>query len=238
MSKLFFFALGLHYLCPRKVIITMNKKFLISLLLGALCTFSAFAQQVTELQRTKSIFVYPDFCPGRVIQAFGRSVTDSVNIYYGDASLCFHRGDTIFKANLDGIYGLVIGDDEYKKVGTQMGRVVAKKGYNALICVTEVDHRKLEAETTGGEKLPYFQIDDGPCIDLEREVWTQDEGWPLQDKYYFQIKGGEIIPANQSKFKKFVRRDMKQAFNRLMNDKFWSWKDPQNLSTLLIYLPE
>ena len=169
MSKLFFFALGLHYLCPRKVIITMNKKFLISFLLGALCTFSAFAQQVTELQRTKSIFVYPDFCPGRVIQAFGRSVTDSVNIYYGDASLCFHRGDTIFKANLDGIYGLVIGDDEYKKVGTQMGRVVAKKGYNALICVTEVDHRKLEAETTGGEKLPYFQIENKGGRDNTRQ---------------------------------------------------------------------
>ncbi|MBQ5370681.1 MAG: hypothetical protein IIU50_03885, partial [Bacteroidaceae bacterium] len=71
----------------------------------------------------------------------------------------------------------------------------------------------------------------------ESQTREYDKGFPLQDKYYFSIKG-EIIPANESKFKKFVKPEMKEAFKRLMNDHLWSWKDPASLAQLFVFLPK
>ena len=49
---------------------------------------------------------------------------------------------------------------------------------------------------------------------------------------------GVIVPAVESKFKKYVRPEMAKAFKNLMADRWWSWEDEASLKQLLPYLPD
>ena len=61
-------------------------------------------------------------------------------------------------------------------------------------------------------------------------------GVPLKDTFYFSIKG-RIVQANETNLKKEIRPEMKKEFRELMEDRWWSWKDPNNLKDILRFLP-
>jgi len=215
----------------------LRKSFLALLLLAG--TLAASAQQNTELRRSKDIFEFPEFQLAKVQQPFSRFVKDSVNIFLKDASLCYLRKGKVYKADLTHILGVQFDSVAYRKVNDRMGRIVQTQGPNSLVCVTTVNMKQYKSETHGGENMPYFEIapDAGSnlFIDLDRgEQRDEDLGLPLMNTYYFVIKG-EVVPATETKIKKFVRSDMKMAFKNLMADRFWSWKDEHDLSTLLMY---
>ena len=49
------------------------------------------------------------------------------------------------------------------------------------------------------------------------------------------IIDGMPVRANEKNIKKYVRPEMKKAFNNLMHDKFWSWKDAASLMELFAF---
>ncbi len=214
------------------------KRIIFSFLLVCMALTAAAQQQVGD-KRTHNIFTFKEFKEAKVLQPFGRFVKTKANILLKASTLCFMQDGKVMEANLQNVRGVEFDSVTYMKVDEkQMGRLVSSKGYNYLLCVTTIDDDKLKAETVGGDNLPFLDIPDaGAFFEIDGHATEFDKGYPLQDKYYFSIRG-KIIPANESQFKKFVRPEMKTAFKRLMNDKFWSWKDPESLTQLFTYLPE
>ena len=201
----------------------------------------AAAQQQVETRRTKSVFANPEFVEAKVLQPFGRSVKAKANILLKNSTLCFMRGDTILEAYVANVLGVEFDSIHYMKVNDkQMARVVAEKGYCYLLCVTTINMSQVARECAGSENV-LSDIGDGQLAARFAEAMSTDysmkNGFPLQDKYYFNIRG-QIIPANQTAFKPFVKPEMKNAFKRLMNDKWWSWKDPASLAQLFTYIKE
>lgn len=219
----------------------MRRSFIVTIIL--LCGFicPTFAQQQQELLRSTSPFYFEEFKDAKVLQPFGRFIKTKGNIFYKDGSFLYMENGKAMRADTKNILGVVIDSVEFKKVDdVQMGRVVAQQGYNYLLCVRTVDMKKYSAQVNGEENHPYLDMNEmGLFLEIDGESQTReyDKGFPLQDKYYFSIKG-EIIPANESKFKKFVKPEMKEAFKRLMNDHLWSWKDPASLTQLFVFLPK
>ena len=201
----------------------------------------AAAQQQVETRRTKSVFANPEFVEAKVLQPFGRSVKAKANILLKNSTLCFMRGDTILEAYVANVLGVEFDSIHYMKVNDkQMARVVAEKDYCFLLCVTTINMSQVARECAGSENV-LSDIGDGQLAARFAEAMSTDysmkNGFPLQDKYYFNIRG-QIIPANQTAFKPFVKPEMKNAFKRLMNDKWWSWKDPASLAQLFTYIKE
>ena len=189
----------------------------------------AAAQQQVETRRTKSVFANPEFVEAKVLQPFGRSVKAKANILLKNSTLCFMRGDTILEAYVANVLGVEFDSIHYMKVNDkQMARVVAEKDYCYLLCVTTINMSQVARECAGSENV-LSDIGDGQLAARFAEAMSTDysmkNGFPLQDKYYFNIRG-QIIPANQT------------AFKRLMNDKWWSWKDPASLAQLFTYIKE
>ena len=201
----------------------------------------AAAQQQVETRRTKSVFANPEFVEAKILQPFGRSVKAKANILLKNSTLCFMRGDTILEAYVANVLGVEFDSIPYTKVNDkQMARVVAEKDYCYLLCVTTINMSQVARECAGSENV-LSDIGDGQLAARFAEAMSTDysmkNGFPLQDKYYFNIRG-QIIPANQTAFKPFVKPEMKNAFKRLMNDKWWSWKDPASLAQLFTYIKE
>lgn len=216
------------------------KKYLIMLLYALLCCVTPVqAQQQQMLKRSKSIFLFPEFVEGKVKQSFGRFAKAKVNIYLKDASLMYMENDKIMRAYTDNIFGVVFGDSlEFVKIDNAMARVVASKGYNSLLCVTTVNMARYREEESGGTGLDFFELEDsGVFMNLNQDRRDEDMGIPLQDKYYFSAKGF-IFPANETAFKKAIKKEQQQPFKVLMENRFWSWKDPESLTMLLDFLPE
>lgn len=214
-------------------------KYLLTLLLSLCLAVPLSAQQQTGDPRSKSVFAFPEFQEAKILQPFGRYTTAKANILLKNGSLCYMQGDTIMQANISRVLGVKFDSVEYKKVDeTQMGRIVAQKGYNFLLSVTTINMEQYKAETEGGTNMPFFEITDvGSFLELDGEAFEYDKGYPLRTKYYFNLQG-VVIPANESSFKKYVRPEMMTAFKRLMNDKYWSWSDAASLTQLFTYLPE
>ena len=209
--------------------------------LAAALLWPAAAQQQVETRRTKSVFANPEFVEAKVLQPFGRSVKAKANILLKNSTLCFMRGDTILEAYVANVLGVEFDSIHYMKVNDkQMARVVAEKDYCYLLCVTTINVSQVARECAGSENV-LSDIGDGQLAARFAEAMSTDysmkNGFPLQDKYYFNIRG-QIIPANQTAFKPFVKPEMKNAFKRLMNDKWWSWKDPASLAQLFTYIKE
>lgn len=212
------------------------------LLLLSAFTLTLAAQQATVQQRSKTIFQYDEFHAARVLQPFGRSVVDTLNILLKDASLCFRRGGKIYTADVNHVLGVRFDSVEYRNVNGQMGRVVEKRGYNYLVRVTTINMKRYQEEAGGNRNPAYFELFTGAgagfFLDLDREPLREyEKGIPLQDTYFF-VDHGVVVPAVESKFKKHVRPEMKRAFKTLMGDRFWSWRDENSLRQLLNYLPE
>ncbi|MDO4929697.1 MAG: hypothetical protein Q4E59_01030 [Bacteroidales bacterium] len=215
------------------------KKLFLYLMLFCL-SLPMMAQQQLGDKRTHSIFAFSDFKDAKVLQPFGRYTTAKANILLKNSTLCFLQDDkTVMEAYVDNVLGVEFDTVTYMRLDdNQMGKVIAKKGYNYLLCVTTINMSKLYDEREGGDNLPFFEITDvGAFFEIDGQAFESNKGYPLTDKYYFSIQG-TIIPANETQFKKYVRPEMKSAFKRLMNDKFWSWSDPASLAELFTYLPE
>lgn len=203
-------------------------------------SFSAtvMAQQNQQMRRSKTIFVYPEFQKAKIRQSFGRFVEAEANIYLKDASLVYKDKGKIMRAYTKGIFGVTFGDSvEYVKVDSAMARVVAKSGYNSLLCKTTVNMARYREEEGGSTGLEYFEMpDNNVFMDMNQDKRDDDLGLPLQDKYFFSVKG-MIVPANESDFKKSMDKGQMEAFKVLMKNRFWSWKDPESLKMLLDFLP-
>ena len=216
------------------------KKILSFILLFVSLSFSGFAQQQAIEKRTQEIFAFKEFKDAKVLQPFGRFTRAKANILLKNSTLCFMDGKTVKEAYVQNVLGVEFDSVKYMKLrnSNQMGLVVAQKGYNYLLCVTTIDDKKLKDETEGGTNLPFFEITDaGAFFEIDGQAFTFKQGYPLKDKYYFSIKG-ELIPANETAFKKYVRPEMKKAFKNLMADHFWSWNDAKSLTQLFTYLPD
>ena len=216
------------------------KCFTLILLLFLSLVQTSMGQQSQELQRSATPTLYAEFQDAKVVQSFGRFVKAKANIFLKNASLLFIQDNQILEANLQPVISVLFGNDRYVKVNdTQLGLLIMQQGYNQLIRVTTVDMDKYAAENGGGEDLPYLDMNGIGGMFLEIDCDSQrreiDKGFPLQHKYYFNIRG-KIIPANESQFKKFVRPEMKKAFKEKMNDKFWSWRDEASLCQLFAFL--
>jgi len=212
------------------------------LLLIALIAFAipdTLAQQNQRQQRSKTIFVFPEFQDAKVRQSFNRFAKAKANIYLKDASLVYLDNGKIMRAYTKGIFGVDFGDSiHYMKVDSAMARVVAQEGYNYLLCKTTVNMSQYREEEQGGKNLDFFEMSDfNYFAELNQDQRDEDKGIPLQDKYYFSVKGF-IIPANESSFKKVMDKGQMEAFKVLMANRFWSWKDPESLKMLFDFLPK
>ncbi len=199
----------------------------------------ANAQQNQQLRRSRSIFLYPEFQKAKIRQSFGRFVEAEANIYLKDASLVYKENGKIMRAYTKGIFGVTFADTaEYVKVDSVMARVVAKKGFNSLLCKTTVNMARYREEESGGSGMDFFEMSDfNVFMNMNDDQRDDDLGIPLQDKYYFSVKGF-IVPANESDFKKSMNPAKEAQFKELMKDRFWSWRDPKSLQMLLDFLPE
>ena len=217
------------------------KKFLFPLVVMLIFCSSVMAQQSQELRRSQSALYFEEFKDAKILQPFGRSVKAKANFMLKNGALCYMEDGKIMQAYTHNIIGVEIDTLKFMKVDNeQMGRIIASKGFNHLLCVTKADMVKYKSETEGGENLPYLELTDvGGFYEIDSDAMSReyDKGIPLQDEYYFYIKG-VVIPAAESKFKKYVRPEMKKAFKNLMGDRWWSWKDPESLKELLPYLPD
>ncbi len=212
---------------------------ILSFLLLLLTVLPLSAQQQTADVRTHSIFAFPEFSDAKVLQPFGRYTKAKANILLKNSTLCFVKDDKVMEAYVQNVLGVEFDSIRYMKVDDRcMGRVVASKGYNYLLEVTTIDAKKLQAETTGGDNLPFLDIPDaGAFFEIDGQAFEFDKGYPLTHRYYFSIMG-KIIKANESAFKPYVRPEMKKAFKNLMADHFWSWNDIPSLTQLFAYLAE
>lgn len=215
------------------------KQFVIILITLLALGHTARAQQVQELRRSRSIFLFPEFQDAKIKQSFGRYAKAKANIYLKDGSLMYMEGDKIMRAYTKNIFGVTFGDTlEFVKVDSVMARVVARDGYNALLCLTTVNMARYREEESGGSDLDYFQLENfNVFMTLNEDRRDDDLGIPLQDKYFFSAKGF-IFPANETAFKKAISKEQQQPFKVLMENRFWSWKDPESLKMLLDFLPK
>ena len=201
-----------------------------------LLTLSATAQQAQELKRTDRVVAYPEFRNAKILQTFGRHIMGDVNIFMKDASLLFKDKDGVIRqASNASIIGVQFDDTtKYIRVdNTAMGRVLAEQGYNALICVTTIDAKKMEDES-----MKFAEIDFGK-ISMLLEINKENDGklgYPLKDTFYFSVRG-RIVKANETDIKKEIRPELKKEFKEVMDDRWWSWKDAENLKDILKFLP-
>lgn len=215
------------------------KQFAVILIALLALGYTARAQQVQELRRSRSIFLFPEFQDAKIKQSFGRYAKAKANIYLKDGSLMYMEGDKIMRAYTKNIFGVTFGDTlEFVKVDSVMARVVARDGYNALLCLTTVNMARYREEESGGSDLDYFQLENfNVFMTLNEDRRDDDLGIPLQDKYFFSAKGF-VFPANETAFKKAISKEQQQPFKVLMENRFWSWKDPESLKMLLDFLPQ
>ena len=209
----------------------MKHYLLLLLLLLGLGT--AQAQQLQEEQRSERQLVFADFRDAKVLQTFGRLVKAKANILYKNAALCYvdEKDGKVYQASNASIIGVVFDSIRYQKVDkVAMGRVVAERGANSLLCVTTIDMEKYKEITGGSTDLPFVSLDLGG----EQQA---NKGYPLKHTYYFSLKG-RIVPAREKTIKKEVKPDMKVAFKNLMEDRWWSWNDVPSLEQLFLYFPE
>lgn len=214
-------------------------------ILLSVCTLLAFvvqAQQNQKLQRVQSALLFEGWPDATVVQSFNRKLKTKANIFLKDASLVYRNNDgKVMKAHLTkNILGVNFGDSlRYLKIDeTSLGKVIAQKGYNYLLCKTSVNMPLYREETDGGKGMDYFDMpDNNVFLNLDSEKRDDEQGIPLMNTYYFSIMG-TVIPATESEFKNFVSKDQMQAFKVLKENRFWSWKDEESLKMLFDFLPE
>ncbi len=216
-------------------------KHILFILFIALCPLTAFSQQAQVQKRSKTALLYPEFQEARIQQTFGKFVKAKANIFLKDGSLVYldEKTGKAMRAYTKNIVGVYFNDTtHFMKVDSVMALVVAQKGYNYLLRNTHVNMTLYKAETDGGTNMDNFYMPDFDIfLNLDSQKRDDEQGIPLSDTYYFNIKG-RVIPANESVFKTYVEKDQMQAFKTLMTNRFWSWRDEESLKMLLDFLPQ
>ena len=151
----------------------------------------ANAQQNQQLRRSRSIFLYPEFQKAKIRQSFGRFVEAEANIYLKDASLVYKENGKIMRAYTKGIFGVTFADTaEYVKVDSVMARVVAKKGFNSLLCKTTVNMARYREEESGGSGMDFFEMSDfNVFMNMNDDQRDDDLGHSLAGQILFQREG-------------------------------------------------
>ncbi len=209
----------------------------IALILLALISIGASAQQNQEVRRNKTPFLFPEFRPAKVMQTFGRHIeVEKANIAINNGSFVYMQGDSVLTPSNNSILGVQFDTiDVYMRVdGMVMGRVLASENYNNLLCVTAVDRDLLTEETNRETAMAFLTMTESNFIDYDQ--FDRKEGYPLCDTYYFSIKG-VVIPAIERIVKKNIAPDKKREFKKLMDDRWWSWHDAESLARLLPLFP-
>ena len=194
----------------------------------------AFSQQQQIELRSVSMYERPAYQEARIVQFFGREVTEVVNIFLKDASLCFLRDGIVYRANVSKVLGVKFHDAEYRNINGQFGLLLEEKNGNQLLRITTIDMKRLAAESNGTERTEYLEIPDaGLYLKLHEEASRpEDQGYPLMHTFYFYVNG-KYFPASETKIKKYVRPEKKKEFRKLMGEKYWSLKDSECLKELL-----
>ena len=206
---------------------------------------TAQAQQQQVEQRAARQLVFSDFKEAKVLQTFGRFVKARANILYKNAALCYidEKDGKVYQARNASIGGVEFDSIRYQKVDKlAMGRIIAERGNNRLLCVTTIDMAKYKEITGGNTDLPFVSLEMGGLnrdmfLDMSGSEQQANKGYPLQNTYYFSLKG-RIVAARERWVKKEVKDDMKLAFKNLMEDRWWSWNDAASLQQLLLYFPD
>lgn len=210
----------------------MNK-YLLTLIL-ALSAFGMSAQQVQQLRRSKGKFLLPEFKEAKILQPFGRFTTAKANISIKAGDLCFMDGDTIKVAVVNRIVGVEFNDTlRFRNVNGHMARIVKADGYNELLCLTTVDKKILQNEA----EMSYLNVNSSIREAFEVNQREEDKGYPLEDEFYFYLKGNTIL-ANETNVKHAIDKKQKANFKSLMKNRLWSWRDPESLAMLLPLFPK
>lgn len=214
-------------------------KKLIVLLTFCAAVAAGFAQQAVETVRTDHPFAFPEFRDAKIIQAFGRYTTAKANIFLKDSRLVFMDNDTIKTAYVNNVFGVEFGDSiSYVRLDSVMARVIATRGYDKLVCVTTIDMKKYSEQNSGGNNLPFFEMEDlNLFLEIDGDQREEAQGYPLKNTYYFILKG-QPYKATEKNIKKLIKPEMKRAFDNLMFDHYFSWRDAASLQRLFVFLPE
>lgn len=217
-------------------------KRILFLLFAVLLSLSGYAQQAPEDKRSDSQLVFPEFKQAKVRQQFGRVTRARCNIMYKNAALCYidEKDGKIHQAIVDKIIGVDFDSCRYVKVDDlAMGLVVGEQDGMTLLRVTTIDMERYRELTGGTTDLPYVSIDIGDgvdtFIDLSGSEQQANTGYPLKERWVFQLRDGSFLPATERNVKKHVKKDLKIAFKTLMGDRFWSWRDEESLKKLFMY---
>lgn len=217
-------------------------KRLLLLLVAVGIAAGAFAQQAQEDKRSDSQLVFPEFKQAKVRQPMGRVTRARCNIMYKNAALVFldEKDGKVRQAVVDNIIGVDFDSCRYVKVDDlAMGLVVGEQDGKTLLRVTTIDMDRYRELTGGSTDLPYVSIDIGTgvdtFVDLSGGEQMSNTGYPLKDRWVFQLKDGTFIPATERNVKKHVKKELKEAFKTLMGDRWWSWHDEPSLKKLFMY---
>lgn len=192
------------------------------------------AQQVQQLKRSKGVFLFKEFKDAKVLRPFGKYVTAKANIHIENGDLCFVEDSVVKFAYMKGVLGVEFADTlKFRPVEGHMARVLKEQGYNALLCLTKVDKALM------GQENEMANLQDMKLVSNAVDFNTRDEdvGYPLQNEYYFYVKG-RVVEANETAFKKAMAPSQKDNFKSMMKNRLWSWNDPQSLMMLLPLLPQ
>lgn len=218
-------------------------KRILFLLFAVLLSLSGYAQQAPEDKRSDSQLVFPEFKQAKVRQQFGRVTRARCNIMYKNAALCYidEKDGEIRQAIVDKITGVDFDTCRYVKVDDlAMGLVVGEQDGITLLRVTTIDMDRYRELTGGSTDLPYVSIDLGTgvdtFVDLSGAEQQANTGYPLKERWVFQLRDGSFLPATERNVKKHIKKDLKIAFKTLMGDRFWSWRDEDSLKKLFMYL--
>lgn len=217
-------------------------KHILSLLAAFLLVLGASAQQVQEDKRSDSQLVFSEFKPAKVRQPLGRVTRARCNIMYKNAALCYidDKDGKIHQAIVDKIIGVDFDSCRYVKVDDlAMGLVVAEQDGVTLLRVTTIDMDRYRELTGGSTDLPYLSLDLGTGVDTFMDLSGAEQqsntGYPLKERWVFQLRNGHFIPATERNVKKYVKKELREAFKNLQGDRWWSWKDETSLKRLLMY---
>lgn len=211
------------------------KKFIAIFL--TILSLAASAQQSQELRRIQTPFLFPEFRPAIVKQTFGRHIkVEKANIAINNGNFVYLQGDSVLTPSNNSILGVEFDSTHiYMRVeGMVMGHVLASENYNALLCVTTVDRDQLTEETNLTTTMAFLSMTEAGFG--EYNSFERNEGYPLCDTYYFNLKG-RSIPAVERIVKKHIASDKKREFKALMDDRWWSWRDAASLAKLLPLFP-
>ncbi|MBP3228474.1 MAG: hypothetical protein J6M53_06835 [Bacteroidaceae bacterium] len=220
------------------------KNLFLPLFLSAFLFAPVQAQQNQEVRRTKSFFLFKDFRPAVVRQTFGRTVTvEKANLLLRDGTLVYLQGDSILAPTNASILGVDFDSTmTFMRVqGMEMGRVLAREGFNYLLCVTTFDRSMMTDEMNTYTNLSSLAQEAG-FFDSNylRDINPGSPdflGYPVCDTYYFSLKG-HVIPATEREVKRRIAASHKKDFKALMADRWWSWRDAESLARLLGLFPE